>query len=270
MEKINFNLMQIIIDTPNNDDIDRFVTPSVETFELLPQKDSFSIDGNCFYEVTINNNEDYLWLSFDYGKAKPRDENITNIITGDKKDNERGVDEVELLNQIFCLFYYKNNTLYISNTKQKGIVEKFLKEKLNIDIVIKSFYKTPDEFIETIKFVGKIKFTYAKDLFNTDSNERQALIDLTGTEAPDKFTIEAEYNKHNIKNFLQNLLNSKRENKIKDLVVCGLDDKKFNVIYNADTFTRKIEVLCDKFEETGKFNNDTAMINLLKKLNNER
>lgn len=266
MDTINFNMMQMIVSSKE----ERFVAPTFNTFQSLSQKDNFTFNENYFYEVNIENKEEYLWMYFDYGKTKPRDINVTNIITGTKKDNHRGVDEVELLNQIFCIYYYKKHTLYMSNIKQKSIVEKFLKERLEIDVNIKYFYKTPEEFIDALISVDKISFTYVTDLFNADSRKRQALIDLTGTDSPDRFTIEAKYDKHSIKNFLRDLIKSKEKYEIKDLVICGLDDDKFGIVYNSETFVKKIDILCDKIEETGKFNEVTAKENIINKIRDER
>ena len=117
-----------------------------------------------------------------------------------------------------------------------------------------------------MKSITKISFTEASNLFNQNSKERKALIDLTGTDAPVQFTIETKYNKvSNITDFIKHLLNSKKEMSLKDLTICGIDNEDFNVVFNTDTFSRKIEIDCIK-EDNGKFNIESVKSNLIKKI----
>ena len=72
-----------------------------------------------------------------------------------------------------------------------------LKQELNKKFHVKEILKTKDEFINILKNVNEISFTEVKNLFNNDSKKRQALIDIMGTDAPEKFKLIAEYKKSN-------------------------------------------------------------------------
>lgn len=138
-----------------------------------------------------------------------------------------------------------------------------LHEQLKRSFITKSFFKDKEEFISILKSVSKISFTEAKELFNQSSPERKALTDLTGTDAPDKFTIEAEYSHpFEIQPFLDKLFNSRDNDTLKELMICGKDESNFSVLYNQDTFLKRITIKCDK-EESGKFNPDTVLNQLL-------
>ena len=266
MERISFSLMQLIVESEVG--TERFIHPTKEHFDCM-NNTSLTNDG-VYYEVVCENTNNYLWLYLNFGKASPRNDKITNIETGDKKDNFRNVNEAELLDQLFVLYSYDKKILYISNTKKKKIVELLLEQNSKQDFTIKSFYKNPTEIISILKKIDKIKFTHASNLFNQDSKERQALIDLTGTDAPETFTIEASYRTHQITNFLRTLFNGHEANKISNLVICGRDESDFNYVYNTDSFSRRIDALCKKNDESGMFNPESVKQSLLNLIENEK
>ncbi len=261
MEKVSFYLMQIIIET--KDEGERFIDPTKSLFDCI-KNTSFAHEGT-YYDVEYENTNDYLWLYFNYGKSSPRNDKITNIETGEKKDNLRERDEAELLGQLFVCYVYETKVLYLSNTKKKRVIEHFLRDNLGSNVIISSFYKNAEDMIAILKKVDKIHFTHIKELFNQDSKERQALIDLTGTDAPASFTIEASYDAHKLGNFLRNLFRSREEYKISDLIICGRDESNFAFVYNSDSFCRKIEICCPK-EETGLFTPENVQQSLLNKI----
>ena len=264
MEKIAFHLMQLYEVTPKFGE--RFVHPNPNIFNVMPE--FFNILINKFYyEVSVQKNEKYIWFDVNFGSPNPRDEELTNINNGNKKSNPREIIEAELLKQVFCLYHYSKQTLYLSNPKKKKLVEVILKEKTGIDFKVKSFFKTKNEFIELLKSVNEISFTEVRNLFHKDSLERQALIDLTGTDSPDDFTITAKYSKANvISGFLNKLFNGLTNNSLKDLIIRGTDEDNFSIIFNNDTFTKKIDVSSSK-DSNGKFSAKSVKSSLLQELN---
>src|SRR5699024_2950243 len=133
---------------------------------------------DIYYEVIVEKEDEYIWFVFDYGKPNPLDDKLTNIKTGDKKENQRQPDEVELTSQLFILYYFSNNTLYVSNLQKKNLLEKVLLDKLEKKFEVKNYYLAKEDFIKTVKSINNISFTEVKDLFSQDSKKRQALVDL--------------------------------------------------------------------------------------------
>ena len=258
--------MQLIVESSNTPE--RFVNPTKENFSCL-ENTSFHND-KIYYEIECEKQDEYLWLYFNYGKPSPRNDKVTNVETGQKKDNTRNIDEAELLDQLFALYHYNKNILYLSSSKKKKVVEAFLKEKTKLDMTIKSFYKNPDDVISILKKVDKVKFTQAKNLFTQDSIERKALIDLTGTDAPESFTIEASYSTHKIETFLRRLFDGQKNSKISDLLICGRDESNFNFVYNIDSFSRKIDVQSTKDNESGMYEPNSVKTSLLDTIRNEK
>lgn len=266
MERISFCLMQLIIE--NKVRPERFINPTKNLFDNIDNT-PLTNDG-VYYEVNCKNHDEYLWLYINYGKASPRNDKITNVETGKKKNNTRKNDEAELLGQLFVLYSYRKGILYLSNSKKKKVVELLIKQNAHQDAIIKSFYKNSDEVISILKKIDKIKFTHASNLFNQGSKERQALLDLTGTDAPESFTIEASYSGHRINNFLRTLFKGQEDCKIADLVICGRDESDFNFIYNVDSFCRRIDTICERSDESGLFNPEDVKQSLLNAIENEK
>ncbi len=99
-----------------------------------------------------------------------------------------------------------------------------------------------------------------------DSKQKQALIDLTGTDAPERFEISAKYPKNkSFIEFIKRLAQGKRENKINSLSICGIDESGFQSVYNVDSFQQKIKISCQK-DANGKFAIDSVLDGLLKKI----
>jgi len=263
MAELKFTIMELIEESVNSGG--RFIPPTKNTFNNLEEKFSFS-NEKTFYEILVEKTNDYIFFICDFGNPEPRDDNLTNVNTGIKSDNPRTKEQAELLNQVFFLYHYGNNLLYISNYQKKGLLESILKEKLQIDFVIKNILKKEDDFINILNECNRISFTHINNLFNEDNTKKQALVDLTGTDAPEEFTIEAKYGKGSkIINFIRNIFQAKRDSKISSLVICGIDEKGFEFVYNIDTFQQKITTSCTK-NENGKFIADDVKDKLLKEL----
>lgn len=261
--EISFSLMKLVEET--NDEFERFIKFPIECFKNLDTHYYYSLD-NTFYEINIKKEPDYIWFSLDYGNPSPRDEHVTDIKTGDKIENKRKENEVELISQCFILFFYKTETLYLSNLKKISVFEKFVCETLKKKILIKKFYTDPETFIEKIKTIESIKFTDVRNLFNQESKERIALRDLTGTNAPEEFTIYAKYNKSDdIIKFIKKLLHLNRGFSRSELVIKGEDNDNFSFIFNEDTFLQKIDIKCLR-NKNGKIDSNFALTKLLQKI----
>ena len=262
MAEITFSIMQLIEEVKTSGE--RFITPTESSFNSLEDSFSYSKD-KTYYEISIKKSNDYAYFICDFGNPEPRDENLTNIKTGSKTPNQRTSEETELNNQAFFLFHYEKKRMYVSNSQKKGLLESILKEKLNTDYQIKPIFKGKDEFINTLQSCNKISFTHINNLFSNDSDKKQALIDLTGTDAPDEFTISAKYKKEKIVGFIDNIFQAKQDNKIDSLVICGTDESGFETIYNVDTFQQKIKITATK-DDNGKFDADEVCSKLLNEI----
>lgn len=267
MDRIIFNKLQLIENSL--DSVERFVVPTKSIFKHIEPQFHLLIDGT-YYEINTEVTDNYVWFAFDYGKPNPIDEELTNINTGRKKDNPRNIDEAELLHQLFACYDFNEELLYLSSLHKISLFEFMLTEQLNIAVNVKKILKSADEFIEIFKQIDEISFTEIKDLFNQDSKKRQALIDLTGTDAPDKFALTAKYSKNrSIVSFIKELMLSKQSHHLKELVIKGVDNDNFEFVFNVDSFIQKITIPIDK-DENGKFDPIDVKSMLISRLSYER
>jgi hypothetical protein len=267
MEVLTFTKMQIIEETTRPGE--RYINPSKETFDSLPETFSHTQDS-VYFDIVVEKDDDYIFFIFKYGNTEPWDENLTHIHTGVKKPNQRAKDETELNKQAFFLYHYKNKILYVSNSQRKSLFQSILKDKIQRDFIIKSIYIDEDEFIKTLNECSEISFTHVENIFSHNSKKKQALVDLSGIDSPNEFTIFAKYKRDNtLIKFIKELIMEKREQKIKGLTICGLDENGLNMVYNVDSFTQKIKVLCPK-DDNKQFIDVEVKERLLQEIKNER
>jgi hypothetical protein len=146
-------------------------------------------------------------------------------------NNPRTKSQAELNKQLFCLYDFKQHTFYISDGRKKGFLEEYLKHKLSKDIVIKRFFKSPEEFIEYVKTIENISFTSKNNLFSITNDMFSDPKDIFGLGQPENFKMDISYNGRKVtKNFKTKFLNllSKKDNiEIQSLICIGKDDLIF-------------------------------------------
>ena len=262
MAEIQFSIMQLIEETTSLGA--QFVFPAKNSFSSIEESFNYN-DGKTYLEISTEKEDDYVFFVFNFGNPSPRDDYYTDITTGTKRENNRTRTEAELNNQAFFLYHFQKESLYISNSQKKTAFEKMLKEKLKKDFKLKTLFKNIDDFLNVLKECSSIKFSHIKDLFNTDSVQRRGLTDLTGTDAPDEFTVYAKYSKHKIGNFIRVLSEGKQNNQLSSLIINGLDESGFGIVYNTESFQQKIKIDCKK-DENGKFDIAEVKNNLLKEI----
>ncbi|MCI5227417.1 MAG: hypothetical protein D3918_12350 [Candidatus Electrothrix sp. AX2] len=255
MAKINFSLMLLNQISSQQDDGggERIISPRKDTFNgLIPKK---KLVKGVLYKVSPLVTDDYIWISFDFGKPSPRDEHIINTKTMTSKKNPRKIEEAELINQFFFLYSFKKKTLYLSKLDKINFIENYFLDEIDKKFEIKSKFIKIDDFISTIDEINSIKFTRIKNLFNWQNKDlvKNGIVDLTGIECPDELTIIAKYSKcDKLKNFIRKIATSRKKNELDELIIKGRDEEKFNFVFNVNSFIKKITINITK-EKNGKF-----------------
>lgn len=246
MEKLSFSTLQLIWESDTK--VTRYIEAEKDAFVKIPEEFEYSESG-AFYKIYTELTDEYFWLVAEYGKPEPHREKWVDVNTFKEEMNKRKSTQVELTNQSFLFYSFSSKQLYLSNSRHIRLMSKILSDKSENKFLVKRLLVNFDEFIEIIKSVNKIRFTGFNNLFNTDSKEFKAIEDLTGTSAPESFTLEATYNKGKIATFLRRLNQSRLEQQIDKLVIAGVDESGLETIYNVDTFTSQINILCSKNTE---------------------
>lgn len=260
IEKITFNLLKLL--EVSSHPGERYVHPKKLSQNTQTQF-SLSYD-KTYYEVHFECTNDYLWIAADFGKPIPRADQLIDVNTGSKKTNPRKDTEAELLKKFFFLYSFVKQTAYLSNSQKVNAVLEILQEKTRTTYKIQKIYKSPEDFISILKGVEEISFTHVSDLLSSDS-ERNSLKDLTGTDAPERFTITAKYYEKSLEKIIR-FLTKKLGTHEHDMIIQGLDEDHFPVVFNGGKFQQSIEIYYEK-DADGRFVFESVKTKLLEKIN---
>ncbi|MDT2741780.1 hypothetical protein [Lactococcus garvieae] len=196
---ISFSKFQIYYESTENGAT--YISPTEHTFRNLESSFDYEKDEKTIFRANVEKHEKYLFIDFRFGNAEPRADKVTNIVSKTERENPRTKEEAELRNQLFVYIDYQYECLFLSNRQYRKLVEKILKEKLNLKFTIKTIISDIDEFISKINKVNELQFTSTEDLFSYNQTQRNALVDLTGTCAPTRFVLRTEYKGLYLKKF---------------------------------------------------------------------
>lgn len=220
--------------------------PNITDFQSTSGNDRYARNDSR-YEISTEIVEgNYYWMYFRYGKALPYSEIVVNKDTEETKENPRDESDVELNNQLFCLYDGKTNTFYLSNSHQIGFIEEYFKERLKKDITIKHYFVNPTEFIDKIKKVKQVSLTSTHNLFSENSDMFGNPKDILGLGQPEELRLDVKYRAKPITDSFKkffNALQGKRDNQeIQNLVCIGEDDEAVETVFNINTFIQKITI----------------------------
>ena len=239
---LNFSALHLVIghESPSADKLASI---------FVDREDNYS-SNNTHYQIEKKNlNDDYFWLYARYGETLPRSDTVLNTESQKEESNPRNVNQAELNKQLFFLYCIKSSTLYLWNINKRSWVEKYLQARLNQKVVIKNFITDLDEFNRRIKIIKKIKFVAKSNLFTSAGSVMEILPnpeDLFGLGVPEKLLIQADFGNAKLTpSFIERLgkmVNWKDKCEADSLLCVGLDDKNFEMVFNAESFIQKINV----------------------------
>lgn len=244
--------------------------PEIEDFECFESGFEYSYDENqTFHSIKTQLNTSYFWLYSAYGRASPRSEKVFNVQDCSHYENPRKSIEIEQVNQLFMIYIFNTDELYISSLNQKGFVKKILEYKMKKDINIKSVFTDIDEFCTTISKISTISFvSQKKNLFSNMGTLQQTLTDRYYMEEPEEFKVVASYNtrfSYNMKMAIKNMIQIKDEENLKQIIIQGIDDQGFSKIFNEGSFVKKISINL-KTNEQGMFTEEEVKNLILNQL----
>lgn len=231
--------------------VDDISMPQINTFQN--KHDIYELDGIAYDIVCEVIDEKLLWIYAKYGKAKPYDNQILNIETKEYSNNPRTPDDVEMRNQIFCIYSQKIGVLYMSDFRKSRVIEKYLRETFQRDFTIRKYVVNLETFVNEVDSIKSLKFVSVDEhLFNSGIFDE--VRDVCGFGSDDgivSVSMEVKVtNKQIDKSKWRNILNSfktKKEKREIDKMICvGKDDKNIEKIFNLDTFLKKIQIPATK------------------------
>ena len=184
--------------------------------------------------------------------------------------NKREPNEVELRNQLFCMYVPSRAILYMSDFRKNTFLATYLKARFNNEFIIKKYFMNPEEFVKEITSIQSLTFAgLDKNLFNNGIFSEVG--DVLGYGQPIKFTIEAKIKDYNFDpkkclSFLMFWKSKKEEQQIDKMICIGKDDKGVEKIFNLDTFLKRIQITTIK-NENEMYDPKIIKDSLLKELN---
>lgn len=266
---LSFSKFQLFVET--KDEVAQNRELKQKDVENLRKTWSY-IYKDTVYECTGDVTDDYLFISINYGNSEPRGENIYDFKKNQTLDNPRTSSQAELRNQLFVYYDFKTQFLYLNNSSKKKALIEILKKETDTVFNIKDIMVDIDDFVKELNTVNCFEFTSVRDIFSSSGEEaeRKALEDLTGTTAPKRFSIKAEYggrDTHTIIKFLKRMGKKFKQDELRGLVIKGKSEEGFERIYNTDTFIQKEILKNVTVNENNLFDSKVVLLTLQNQIN---
>jgi hypothetical protein len=260
MSNLTFSAFQLIIDEK---------VPNIIDF-MEYKEEQYDTKDNIYRVTTQKIDNIYYWIYMEYGGELPYGEKVYDKEKSEILNNPRTKSQAELNKQLFCLYDFEQHTFYVSDGRKKGFLEEYLKYKLSKDIVIKRFFKSPEQFLEYVKTIESISFTSKYNLFSNLKDIFGEPNDIFGLGQPENFKMDIAYNERKVtesfKTKFFNLLSKKDNSEIQSLVCIGKDDNKVEAIFDISSFMQTV-LLSLKKDELGRYEENLVEQNLLNILN---
>lgn len=258
---VSFKTMQLIVDN---------LAPTETILESINSSPTKSINiGDISYIFTTkyNKEEKYLWMYGQFENSKIRNEFVYDKFTYEAEKNPRNNNQIEYKHQLFAMYFISNKTLYLSNLQKKEQFAKYLSDVLQKEVIIKSYYKGINEFVEGIKTLKKLSFTTKHDLFTERDGIFETVANIFGLDCAEAISIEADYKRMLVSDigqkFFSRIKNQKDNDQIDNIVLCGYDDNDIEKTLDINNYVESISINAVPDEKTGLLTDD--MIELLLK-----
>lgn len=122
---------------------DRFATVA-DLAPLKKREDTFiTVESTDYYIQEVKEiGGKFFWVYIRFGTSSPRADDVYNKTTEAMEENPRTLDQSELKGQLFVIYDPSRFTLYISNAKKKGFIQKAIKQEAGGEVEIKNVYLT--------------------------------------------------------------------------------------------------------------------------------
>lgn len=228
-------------------------TLTIDDFKQVEFPSNFTTENNgLVYDCSMSLiDNSYLWIYSKFGNPNPCPNQVFDKNKSQYQNNTRTPNLVEMRKQLFVLFDFDNNMLYLNISNKRKFVEEMLKTKLDLGITISSIYTDLNDFDKKIKDLSLIKFTSQDNLFTANSTLNNAFRDLLGYGANIDFTIEINCKNKPLEkgSIINNLKNRLTNQEVKNLILIGENENKFEQIFNSGTFSKKISFLVKENDE---------------------
>lgn len=205
-------------------------------------------DKETYYaRKALENNDDYFAIHLQSGTGNNYSPEVVDANDQILHENPKKQNEIEISADLFVfymkaekelLYYPKNKIQFVSDVM-------FLPGKR---ITVKPFITDFDEFINTIKKVDSIRLFSAdpNTLFQEEQELTDAIDNLFGYGKRPQFKLDLDFKGVGIDSALALGLRKLKLDfdchALDKLMIVGQDSEGFNTVFNASTFSKKIEI----------------------------
>ena len=245
-----------------------------DDFKDIPETSQSTLQiDETIYDVCIQKiDNDFIWIYATYGNPNPCPKNLYDNKKQKYLDNKRSKDQVEMNNQLFALYSFKNRILCFNDSRKRKFIQDLFNKILKIEISIANIYVDIDTFTKKIKKLKSIKFTSTDNILTQNVPLNNAFRDYLGINENIDFSLEINAKKGGfgidlIDNIISKIKIAKDQMQVKNLTLIGLDDKNLEEVFNDGTFIKKFEQYFEKNEE-GLFSPQEVKNHLINRFSN--
>lgn len=242
--------------------------PTISDFAEM--KDIDYMAKTNIYKITIQKFENrFLWIYAKFGGALPYSNEVFDAEQEQIVDNPRSKTQTELNKQIFSLYDFQSQTLFLQKDNDKAFLTQYFKENIQKDCIIKRFFKSPQDFIDSIDRIKKISFTSKRNIITSQVELFNNIENIFGLGQPEKFYISMDYKGRNKTNslidFFRDFVARKNDLEIDSLVVVGENDNDVDSVFDIDSYIESAEISISK-DDNGMYDENAVMDNLISKI----
>ena len=145
----------------------------------------------------------------------------------------------------------------------------YFKETIQKDCIIKRFFKSPQDFIDSINRIKKISFTSKRNIITSQVELFNNIENIFRLGQPEKFYISMDYKGRNKTNslidFFRDFVARKNDLEIDSLVVVGENDNDVDSVFDIDSYIESAEINISK-DDNGMYDENVVRNNLIPKI----
>jgi len=205
----------------------------------------------------------FVAVYFNEGEKYPYVDKVKTVSSGviTEKINPRDSEDIEMRSQFIIMIDVVSQRIWLSDQRKKSFTVAWLKEKLGVEVEIKSVINEGD-LLEKLESVSEIHFSVVPSIFSQIGQNTLAselVEDLYGFDA-EKVSIKMHYDNKKITDKVQNKIKSilgKKQN-FDDICVIGRSDDNLETIFNTEGIVSKLVVTVPEIKETKLYNETEA------------
>lgn len=179
------------------------------------------------------------------------------------KPNTRQPNEVEPKNQVFAFYDIENDYFYLSDSRKQGYFEDIFNlatQAIGIRWEFLKVYKSPREFLATIRSVKRITLVSEKNLFNQSDYEFPLLSEFGDASS---YELNVDFSANQITDrlvfALEALTGFVKNGRYQKLICVGDAGGDLERVFNTETFVERILVQVSKNESNGMYDPSVVM-----------